>query len=124
MKISFGNLSQNVTEEELTKLFSEYGEVKALVIKKDKKTGTSLGFGHLEMDDSGAHKAIHALNGKEFAGKPLAVVDANELQSEQDSKQKSKAQGSTGKIHGGKAAGGFGGTGSTVRRTGGGGRGK
>lgn len=124
MKISFGNLSQNVSEDQLKKLFSEYGEVESLTIKRDKKTGVSLGYGHLEMEDSVAHKAIHELNGKEIDGKAIAVVDANALQAEQDAKNKAKIQTSGGKIQGTKVPGNFGGSGGTVRKTGGGGRGK
>jgi len=122
MKISFGNLSQNVTEEDLKKLFSEYGEVKSLVIKRDKKTKVSLGYGHLEMEDNAAHVAIHALNGKEIDGKAITVLDATTLQLEQNPKEKNKTQ-TNKKISTTKNTGSFPAI-STVRKTGGGGRGK
>lgn len=122
MKISFGNIPQNWSEENLEKIFSAFGKPESIHIKKDKKLGVSLGYGSLEMEDSAAKKAIADLNGKEFEGKKIAVVDANELQKEQDEKNKGKLNVTTGKIQGSKTSGGFSGT--TVRRTGGGGRGK
>lgn len=124
MKISFGNIPQNWTEKDIEKLFSEFGAVESISIKKDKKLGVSLGFGSLQMDDASAKKAIDSLNGKEFEEKKIAVVDASDLQTDKDDKNKSKNNTSgAGKIHGSKTSGGFSG-GGMVRRTGGGGRGK
>ncbi len=123
MKISFGNIPQNWSEENVEKVFSAFGKAESIQIKKDKKLGVSLGYGSLEMEDGGGKKAIAELNGKEFEGKKIAVVDANELQREQEEKNKGKLNASTGKIQGSKSVGGF--SGATVpRRSGGGGRGK
>jgi RNA recognition motif-containing protein len=123
MKISFGNIPQNWSEENVEKVFSAFGKSESIQIKKDKKLGVSLGYGSLEMEDGAAKKAIAELNGKEFEGKKIAVVDANELQREQEQKNKGKASASTGKIQGSKSVGGFSGT-TVPRRSGGGGRGK
>ncbi|MCE9501020.1 MAG: RNA-binding protein [Leptospira sp.] len=120
MKISVGNLSQTVKEDELKKLFSSYGEVSAVHIKRDKKTNVSLGYGSVEMADKDAEKAIKGLNDKDVDGKKIVLIDAEKLQAQNQEKNWDKS-GGTGKIHGQKS-GGF--SGSTVRRSGGGGRGK
>ena len=123
MKLSIGNIPQNLSEEDINKLFSEFGEVTHLILKRDKKTGTSLGYGSLELSDEGAHKAIATMNGKEVEGKKLAVVDSAALQQSHDSEKGGKASGSSGKINPkAGSSGGF--TGSAPRRSGGGGRGK
>lgn len=64
MKISVGNLPQELTEDELKKIFSEFGAVREVHIKKDKTTGRSLSYGAVEMEDSAGAKAIAALNKK------------------------------------------------------------
>ena len=63
MNIYVGNLSYNVTEEELRDIFSEYGEVSSVNIITDKYSGQSKGFGFVEMpSNSEADRAIKALN--------------------------------------------------------------
>ncbi|ODS34341.1 MAG: RNA-binding protein [Candidatus Scalindua rubra] len=77
MKIYVGNLSFNVTEEELKKLFSEHGNVSSVDIIKDKFTGKSRGFGFVEMaDQSEAESAIQALNGKKVKDRNIKVNQA------------------------------------------------
>ncbi|EMO41970.1 hypothetical protein LEP1GSC074_0222 [Leptospira noguchii str. Hook] len=118
MKISVGNLPQELTEDELKKIFSEFGTVQEVHIKKDKTTGRSLSYGSVEMEDSAGAKAIAGLNKKEIQGKQIAVVDSEELKKEFERKQSLKNGGSSGKIQGNQAKiGGF--SGSGVRRTGG-----
>lgn len=117
MKISVGNLPQELTEDELKKIFSEFGTVQEAHIKKDKTTGRSLSYGSVEMEDSAGAKAVAALNKKEIQGKQIAVVDSEELKKEFEKKQNLKGGSASGKIHGNQAkAGGFS---SSVRRTGG-----
>lgn len=82
MKISVGNLPQELTEDELKKIFSEFGTVQEVHIKKDKTTGRSLSYGSVEMDDSAGTQAIAALNKKEIQGKQIAVIDSEELKRE------------------------------------------
>ncbi|EQA70736.1 hypothetical protein LEP1GSC059_3529 [Leptospira noguchii serovar Panama str. CZ214] len=119
MKISVGNLPQELTEDELKKIFSEFGTVQEVHIKKDKTTGRSLSYGSVEMEDSAGAKAIAGLNKKEIQGKQIAVVDSEELKKEFERKQSLKNGGSSGKIQGNQAkTGGFSGSGG-VRRTGG-----
>lgn len=123
MKLSIGNIPQSLSEDDLKKLFSEFGEITHLVLKRDKKTGTSLGYGSLELPDEGAQKAISSMNGKEIEGKKLVVVDSVALQQSHDSDKAGKGSGSSGKINPKSgSSGGF--TGSAPRRSGGGGRGK
>jgi len=78
MNMYIGNLSYNVTEEDLQTAFSEFGEVASVNIIKDKFSGQSKGFGFVEMpNNSEADKAIKALNGTEMKGRDLKVSQAN-----------------------------------------------
>ena len=77
MNIYAGNLNYSLTEEELEKVFAEYGEVTSVKIIRDKYTDQSKGFGFIEMaDDSAAQKAIDELNGSEVKGRELRVNQA------------------------------------------------
>lgn len=70
-KLYVGNLSYSVTNEQLEKLFSNYGEVKQVNIIEGK------GFGFVEMgSNSEAKKAKEVLNGYEFEGRTLKVDEA------------------------------------------------
>ncbi|MDX1958245.1 MAG: RNA-binding protein [Leptospiraceae bacterium] len=122
MKLSVGNLPQSLSEEDLSKLFSQFGSVESVHIKRDKKTNASLGYGSIEMNDESAKQAIERLNGHEIDGKKIVVVDAATLQTSNLDKYGKPIVGSGSKIHTGKPT--VGGSVSTVRRSGGGGRGK
>jgi len=77
MNIYVGDLSYDVTEDDLKAVFSEFGEVDSLNIIKDKFSGRSKGFGFVEMlNNSEADKAIEALNGTELKGRNLKVNQA------------------------------------------------
>jgi RNA recognition motif-containing protein len=77
MNIYAGNLNYNLTEEDLEKVFGEYGDVTSVKIIRDKYTDQSKGFGFIEMaDDEAAQKAINELNGKEVRGRELRVNQA------------------------------------------------
>jgi RNA recognition motif-containing protein len=77
MNIYVGNLSPDVTEEDLNNLFSEYGKVTSVKIIKDMYSNTSKGFGFLEISGSTeAQKAINGLNSKEVKGKDIVVNEA------------------------------------------------
>ena len=71
-----GNLSYTTTEEALRALFSQHGTVRTCAVVTDRETGRSRGFGFVEMDDSGADKAVQALNGAEFENRRLVVNEA------------------------------------------------
>jgi len=77
MNIYVGNLSYQTNEDDLNKMFSEFGEVASAKVVTDRDTGRSKGFGFVEMpDDAAARKAIEAVNGKEIEGRRLRVNEA------------------------------------------------
>jgi RNA recognition motif-containing protein len=77
MNMYVGNLAYSVTEEELKKAFSEFGEVSSVKIITDKFSGQSKGFGFVEMpNNSEADQAIKALNGKVLGGRSIKVNQA------------------------------------------------
>jgi len=122
MKLSIGNLPQSLSEKDLETLFTEFGSPESISIKRDKKTGTSLGYGSLEMEDGAALKAIEILNGKEIQEKKIVVVDSATLTNPKHSdKNKDKNTGSS-KYYGSQTSENS--SISTPRRSGGGGRGK
>jgi len=68
-----GNLPFKTSQDELRKLFSAYGDVKAVRLVRDRQTGRARGFGFVEMYEADAAKAIKALHGSEFGGRTLKV---------------------------------------------------
>ena len=77
MKLYVGNLNYQMTEQELTDLFAEHGQVDEAVIVTDRQTGRPRGFGFVTMADStGGQAAIEALNGAEIGGRTLTVNEA------------------------------------------------
>ncbi|KPJ58271.1 MAG: RNA-binding protein [Latescibacteria bacterium DG_63] len=77
MNIYAGNLSRDVTEEDLRQAFEAFGQVASVTIIKDKFSGASRGFGFVEMPVKGeAQAAIAGLNGKELKGRTLNVNEA------------------------------------------------
>ena len=74
MKIYVGNLSYDVTEEELRQEFTAFGEVESVSIITDKYTGRPKGFGFVEMPTvSEGQAAITGLNGKTLKERTLNV---------------------------------------------------
>jgi len=77
MQIYVGNMNYRTTEEDINKLFSQYGEVETVKLISDRETGRAKGFGFVTMnDDSAAKEAIEALNEKEFEGRSLRINEA------------------------------------------------
>ncbi len=77
MKIYVGNLSYEVTEEELRQEFVAFGEVESVSIIMDKYSGRSKGFGFVEMPSkSEGDAAITGLNGKALRERTLTVNTA------------------------------------------------
>ncbi len=74
-RIYVGNLPFSSTEDSLTQLFAEHGDVVGANIITDRDTGRSRGFGFVEMS-SGAGEAISALNGHSIDGRALTVNEA------------------------------------------------
>ncbi|MFC1824315.1 RNA recognition motif domain-containing protein [Thermodesulfobacteriota bacterium] len=77
MNIYVGNLSYEVTEEDLKESFEVFGEVETVKVLKDNYSGRSKGFGFVEMsNNSEAQSAIDGLNDKELKGRTLKVNTA------------------------------------------------
>jgi len=77
MNIYVGNLSHNVTEENLRQAFEAFGQVSSASIVKDKYTGQPRGFGFVEMPERAeAQAAIENLNGKDLLGQQMNVNEA------------------------------------------------
>ena len=76
-KLYVGNLTYEVTDGDLSKMFEPHGTVESAQIIMDRDTGRSKGFGFVEMkSDQEAQAAIAGLNGKEAGGRALTVNEA------------------------------------------------
>lgn len=72
-----GNLDWTVTSDDLYNLFAPHGKIVLAQVMTDHATGRSRGFGFVEMqNDDEAQKAIAALHGAEFKGRPLTVNES------------------------------------------------
>jgi RNA recognition motif-containing protein len=77
MNIYVGNLSHDVSSEDLRQAFEAHGEVSSANIIKDKYSGQSRGFGFVEMPNKvEAQTAIENLNGKDLLGRQMNVNEA------------------------------------------------
>ena len=77
MSIYVGNLPYEVTQDDLSNVFSEYGAVKRIQLPTDRETGRLRGFGFVEMETEAAETAaIEALDGAEWMGRSLKVNKA------------------------------------------------
>ncbi len=113
MKIYVGNLSFDVTEDELAAEFGTYGKVESIAIPADKLSGRPRGFAFVEMaSKSEAEAAIEGLNGKTVRERTIVV---NESRPRTDSRG--------GGSYGNRRSGGYGGGGYGGGGGGGGGGG-
>jgi RNA recognition motif-containing protein len=77
VNIYVGNLSREVTEDELRKAFEAFGQVTTASIIKDRYSGESRGFGFIEMaTKTEAQAAINGLNGTSLKERTLSVSEA------------------------------------------------
>jgi len=77
MNIYAGNLSRDVSSEDLQQAFGEFGKVTSATVIKDKFTDESKGFGFVEMPSKDeAMSAIANLNGKQIKGRSINVNEA------------------------------------------------
>jgi RNA recognition motif-containing protein len=77
MSIYVGNLSYDVTEQDLTEVFAEYGKVTRVKLPTDRETGRVRGFGFVEMSTEAEEAAaIDALDGAEWMSRELKVNKA------------------------------------------------
>jgi cold-inducible RNA-binding protein len=76
-KLYVGNLSYEVTDGDLSKMFEAHGTVESAQVIMDRDAGRSKGFGFVEMKtDQEAQAAIAALNGQDVGGRSLTVNEA------------------------------------------------
>ena len=79
MKLLIRNLDRLTTEEELKALFQEFGTVQSSSLVIDKESGSSKGFGFIEMPKSGEAKAaIKNLNNKTVGSNKIRVKKAED----------------------------------------------
>ena len=77
MNLYVGNLSYNLSEDQLRRTFEEYGAVRSVRLVTDRETGRARGFGFVEMEDKSAGlNAIDGLNNQEVDGRRLVVNEA------------------------------------------------
>ena len=77
MKLYVGNLSYDITEEDLKQQFAEYGEVDSVSIITDRDSGRPKGFAFVEMSSkTEAEAAISGLNGKMLNERTIVVNEA------------------------------------------------
>jgi RNA recognition motif-containing protein len=77
-KLYVGNLPFSATEDSLRTAFTAHGAVQSLSLVTDRATGQPRGFGFIEMSSEDASRAMQALNGADFGGRPLKVNEAQE----------------------------------------------
>ncbi len=114
MNIYVGNLSSDVTGDDLRQAFEAFGQVESVNVITDKFSGESRGFGFVEMPSKDeATAAIADMNGKDIKGKAVSVNEA---------KPKTDRGGGGGQGRGGSGGGGGGRSGDRGPRGGGDGR--
>lgn len=78
MKLLIRALARSITEADIREMFEAYGRVQSCALVLDKQTGTSKGFGFVEMPRPGEAKAaMKNLNGKVVAGQKIRVKKAD-----------------------------------------------
>jgi RNA recognition motif-containing protein len=77
-KLYVGNLPFTATEETVRALFASHGTVEKVSLITDRDTGQARGFGFVEMSNADASRAMQALNGADFGGRPLKVNEAQD----------------------------------------------
>ena len=88
MNMYVSNLSFHTKDEDLKKLFEQYGAVSSAKVISDRETGQSRGFGFVEMEsDAEAKEAMNGLNNKEIEGRAMSVTVAREKTSRPDNKR-------------------------------------
>ena len=77
MSIYVGNLSYDITEDDLQEVFADYGEVKRVYLPVDRETKKKRGFGFVEMsNDDDESTAIETLDGAQWMGRQIKVNKA------------------------------------------------
>jgi RNA recognition motif-containing protein len=82
------NLSFHTADDDLRKLFEQFGTVSSAKVINDRDTGRSRGFGFVEMEsEEEAKEAIKGLNNKEVEGRSMSVSVAKEKPKRADNKR-------------------------------------
>jgi RNA recognition motif-containing protein len=88
MNMYVSNLSFHTMDDDLRKLFEQFGSVSSAKVITDRETGRSRGFGFVEMgSDNEANEAMKALNNKEIEGRAMSVTVAREKAPRSDNKR-------------------------------------
>ncbi len=91
MSIYIGNLTNEVTQDDLTQLFEEYGTVESVYLPTDKETGRLRGFAFVEMEtDAEETAAIEAMNDCELMGRNIKINKAKPRKQGESSKGNQK----------------------------------
>ena len=110
-KLYVGNLSYQMTDQELNDLFSEAGNVASAQVVTDRYTSQSRGFGFVEMaSEDEAQQAIAAINGRNVGGRALVV---NESRPREGGGGGGGSRGGGGGYGGGGGGGSYGGGGGS-----------
>ena len=79
MNMYVSNLGFQTSEDDLRKLFEQFGQVSSAKVITDRDTGRSRGFGFVEMASSTeADAAMSKLNGSDLEGRSISVTVARE----------------------------------------------
>ncbi|HTS43693.1 MAG TPA: RNA-binding protein [Puia sp.] len=88
MNMYVSNLSFHTVDEDLKKLFEQFGAVSTAKIITDRETGRSRGFGFVEMESQKeAKEAMESLHNKEIEGRPMSVTVAKEKPARSNNKR-------------------------------------
>lgn len=75
-KLYVGNLPFAATEDAVRSAFAPHGTIESILMMTDRTTGPPQRFGFIEMADADAARAMLALNGTDFGGRPLKVNES------------------------------------------------
>lgn len=79
MRLYVGSLPYQTTDQDLSDLFGQVGQVLSATVITDRDSGRSKGFGFVEMsDDQEARSAIDRLNGTTLGNRTIVVNEARE----------------------------------------------
>ncbi|MEO1508539.1 MAG: RNA-binding protein [Cyanobacteria bacterium J06633_23] len=82
MSVYIGNISYNITRDDLMDVFVEYGEVDRIKVPTDASTGRSKGFAFVDMASEVDEKtAINLLDGARWVGRTIRVSEAESRKS-------------------------------------------